>query len=85
MTPSSLSTSCAFVAELDGFAEPALGDGPGRVVDSTVDGARFKLLRLVARDITTTRGGVAGTGAWNWRQAPNILEMHFPGRLHVAG
>jgi hypothetical protein len=31
------------------------------------DDAALKLLRLVARDITTTRGGVAGTGTWNWK------------------
>ena len=49
------------------------------------DDAALKLLRLVARDITTTRGGAAGTGTWNWKQALNILELHFPGRLHVAG
>jgi transposase-like protein len=49
------------------------------------DDAALKLLRLVARSITTTRGGVAGTGTWNWKQALNILETHFPGRLQAAG
>ena len=43
--------------------------------------AALKLLRLVARDMTTTRGGDAGTGTWGWRTALNILEIHFPGRL----
>lgn len=45
------------------------------------DAAALKLLRLVARDITTTRSGEAGTGTWGWREALNILEIHFPGRL----
>ena len=45
------------------------------------DAAALKLLRLVARDLTTTRGGEAGTGTWGWREALNILEIHFPGRL----
>ena len=49
------------------------------------DDAALKLLRLVARDITTTRGGTAGTGTYRWTQALNVLEMHFPGRLPVAG
>jgi putative transposase len=46
--------------------------------------AALKLLRLVARDMTTTRGGDAGTGTWGWRTALNILEIHFPGRLKLT-
>lgn len=46
--------------------------------------AALKLLRLVARDMTTTRGGEAGTGTWGWKTALNILEIHFPGRLKIA-
>jgi putative transposase len=45
------------------------------------DDAALKLLRLVARDLTTTRGGVAGTGTWGWKQALNAFEIHFPNRL----
>jgi transposase-like protein len=45
------------------------------------DAAALKLLRLVARDITTTRGGAAGTGTYAWKEALNILEIHFPNRL----
>lgn len=48
------------------------------------DDAALKLLRLVARDLTTTRSGTAGTGTWGWRQALNVFEIHFPGRLPVA-
>jgi putative transposase len=45
------------------------------------DAAALKLLRLVARDITSTRGGAAGTGTYAWKEALNILELHFPNRL----
>jgi transposase-like protein len=45
------------------------------------DAAALKLLRLVARDITTTRGGAAGTGTYAWKEALNILDIHFPNRL----
>lgn len=45
------------------------------------DAAALKLLRLVARDITTTRGGTAGTGTYAWKEALNILDIHFPNRL----
>lgn len=45
------------------------------------DAAALKLLRLVARDITTTRGGTAGTGTYAWKTALNILDIHFPNRL----
>ena len=48
------------------------------------DDAALKLLRLIARDITTTRGGDAGTGTWGWTQALNAFEIHFPGRLKIC-
>jgi putative transposase len=48
------------------------------------DEAALKLLRLVARDINTTRGGTAGTGTWGWTQALNFFEIYFPGRLNSA-
>jgi putative transposase len=47
------------------------------------DESALKLLRLIARDITTTRGGDAGTGTWGWTQALNAFEIHFPGRLNI--
>ena len=48
------------------------------------DEAALKLLRLVARDINTTRGGTAGTGTLGWTQALNFFEIYFPGRLNSA-
>jgi putative transposase len=48
------------------------------------DDAALKLLRLIARDITTTRGGTAGTGTWGWTEALNAFEIHFPGRLKIC-
>lgn len=45
------------------------------------DDSALKLLRLIARDITTTRGGEAGTGTHGWKEALNSFEMYFPGRL----
>jgi putative transposase len=48
------------------------------------DDAALKLLRLIARDITTTRGGTAGTGTWGWTEALNAFEIHFPGRLGLT-
>ena len=45
------------------------------------DDSALKLLRLIARDISTTRGGVAGTGTLGWSEALNAFEIHFPGRL----
>jgi putative transposase len=45
------------------------------------DAAALKLLRLVARDITTTRGGAAGTGTYAGKTALNIFDIHFPNRL----
>ncbi len=48
------------------------------------DDSALKLLRLIARDISTTRGGVAGTGTQGWSDALNAFEIHFPGRLHFC-
>jgi putative transposase len=48
------------------------------------DDAAPKLLRLVARDISTTRGGDAGTGTWGWTEALNAFELFFPNRLRIS-
>lgn len=48
------------------------------------DDSALKLLRLIARSVTTTRGGEAGTGTWGWTQALNAFEIHFPGRLPIC-
>jgi putative transposase len=47
------------------------------------DDSALKLLRLVARDITTSRGGEAGTGTHGWKQALNFFEIYFPNRLNL--
>ena len=49
------------------------------------DDSALKLLRLIGRDISTTRGGIAGTGTWGWNEALNAFEIHFPGRNCLAG
>lgn len=46
--------------------------------------AALKLLYLAVRNITTERGGEAGTGTWGWKACLNQLAIHFPGRLPVA-
>jgi putative transposase len=48
------------------------------------DDSVLKLLRLIGRDISTTRGGDAGTGTWGWKEALNSFEIHFPGRLNIC-
>lgn len=48
------------------------------------DRAALKLLYLAIRNITTTRGGEAGTGTWGWTNCLNQLAIHFPGRLPIA-
>jgi putative transposase len=48
------------------------------------DDSALKLLRLIARDISTTRGGTAGTGTQGWTEALNAFEIHFPGRLNIC-
>ena len=47
------------------------------------DESALKLLRLIAMNITTTRGGEAGTATPGWKQALNAFEMYFPGRLDL--
>lgn len=47
------------------------------------DDSALKLLRLIARDLTTTRGGAAGTGTWGWKEALNSFAIHFPNRLPI--
>lgn len=46
------------------------------------DDSVLKLMRLIARDISTTRGGTAGTGTQKWAEALNHFELYFPGRLN---
>lgn len=48
------------------------------------DESVLKLLRLVARDLSTTRGGAAGTGSQGWNQALNYFEIYFPNRLNLC-
>jgi putative transposase len=48
------------------------------------DDSALKLLRLIARDISTTRGGTAGTGTWGWIEALNAFAIHFPNRLNIG-
>ena len=48
------------------------------------DDAALKLLRLIARDLSTTRGGIAGTGTQRWAEALNAFEIHFPNRLNMC-
>jgi putative transposase len=48
------------------------------------DESALKLLRLIARDISTTRGGEAGTGTQGWNDALNSFQIHFPGRLAIS-
>lgn len=48
------------------------------------DDAALKLLRLIAKGLSTTRGGTSGTGTQGWQQALNAFDIHFPGRLPTA-
>jgi putative transposase len=48
------------------------------------DDSALKLLRLIARDLTTTRGGMAGTGTQGWKEALNAFEIYFPRRLNIC-
>ena len=47
------------------------------------DDSALKLLRLIARDLSTTRNGTAGTGTKGWTETLNIFEIHFPNRLSI--
>ena len=46
--------------------------------------AALKLLYLAVRNITTERGGPAGTGTWGWTSCLNQLAIYFPGRFNIA-
>ena len=46
--------------------------------------AALKLLYLAIRNITTERGGEAGTGTPGWTACLNQLAIYFPGRFNVA-
>ena len=46
--------------------------------------AALKLLYLAVRNITTERGGEAGTGTWGWTACLNQLAIYFPGRFQIA-
>ena len=45
------------------------------------DESALKLLRLIAMNITTTRGGETGTATPGWKQALNMFDKYFPARL----
>ncbi|MGH3941793.1 MAG: IS256 family transposase [Pseudonocardiaceae bacterium] len=45
------------------------------------DEAAMKLIYLGLRNISSTRGGTSGTGAYGWKKALNTLAVLFPGRL----
>lgn len=46
--------------------------------------AALKLLYLAVRNITTERGGPAGTGTWGWTSCLNQLAIYFPGRFTIV-
>ena len=46
--------------------------------------AALKLLYLAVRNITTTRGGTAGTGTQGWTECINQLAIRYPGRLPLT-
>lgn len=46
--------------------------------------AALKLLYLAVRNITTERGGEAGTGTWGWTSCLNQLAIYFPGRFQIV-
>lgn len=48
------------------------------------DEAAMKLLYLGIRNISTQRGGEAGTGTWGWKQCLNYLVRRFEGRLPLS-
>ena len=48
------------------------------------DEAAMKLLYLGIRNISTQRGGEAGTGTWGWKQCLNYLVHRFEGRLPLV-
>ena len=46
--------------------------------------AALKLLYLAVRNITTERGGPAGTGTWGWKACLNALAIYFPDRINIV-
>ncbi len=46
--------------------------------------AALKLLYLAVRNITTERGGPAGTGTWRWKACLNALAIYFPDRITIT-
>lgn len=46
--------------------------------------AALKLLYLAVRNITTERGGLAGTGTWRWKACLNALAIYFPDRITIT-
>lgn len=46
--------------------------------------AALKLLYLALRNISTERGGEAGTGTQGWKACLNQLAIYFPGRFELA-
>ena len=46
--------------------------------------AALKLLYLAVRNITTERGGAAGTGTHGWKACLNALAIYFPDRINIA-
>jgi len=46
--------------------------------------AALKLLYLAVRNITTKRGGDAGTGTWGWKACLNAMAIYFPGRFTIV-
>ena len=46
--------------------------------------AALKLLYLATRNITTKRGGEAGTGTQGWKACLNQLAIYFPGRINIV-
>jgi len=46
--------------------------------------AALKLLYLAVRNITTKRGGVAGTGTHGWKACINAMAIYFPGRFTLV-
>lgn len=46
--------------------------------------AAMKLIYLGLRNISSKRGGEAGTGTWGWKVALNTLAQLFPSRLPIG-
>ncbi len=46
--------------------------------------AALKLLYLAVRNITSERGGDAGTGTRGWKACLNAMAIYFPGRFSIV-